>query len=104
MMRIHLAALLATMLAAAAPAHADDRETVIGDNGRWGVDGQISSAELARGGWRFMAMSSMSWPDGRQALVTMWISELGDFARCFDYFDAQLVANGGKCERSGNGL
>ncbi len=46
----------------------------------------------------------MSWPDGRQAVVTMWVNQLGDFARCFDYFDAKMVQTGGKCERSGTGL
>ena len=34
----------------------------------------------------------------------MWNSELGDFARCFDYFDAAMNQTGGKCERSGTGL
>jgi hypothetical protein len=49
-------------------------------------------------------MSTLSWPDGRQAVVTMWNSKLGDFARCFDYFDAKMNQTGGKCERSGTGL
>ena len=34
----------------------------------------------------------------------MWMNQLGDFARCFDYFDATMVQTGGKCERSGTGL
>ncbi len=37
-------------------------------------------------------------------MVTLWNSELGDFARCFDYFDAAMNQTGGKCERSGTGL
>ena len=59
---------------------------------------------LAREGWKFLAMSTMSWPDGRQAFVTLWNSQLGDFARCFDYFDAAMNQSGSKCERSGTGL
>ncbi len=73
-------------------------------SGTWGLDVEASSAALARDGWKFLAMSTLSWPDGRQAVVTMWMSQLGDFARCFDYFDAQMVQAGGKCERSGTGL
>jgi hypothetical protein len=88
-------------------AHAgDNRETGGGDPraGVWGLDPQATSAELARGGWKYLGMSTLSWPDGRQAVVTMWSSKLGDFARCFDYFDAEMRQTGGKCERSGTGL
>jgi hypothetical protein len=70
----------------------------------WGLDPHATSAVLARDGWTFLDMSTMSWPDGRQAVVTMWNSDLGDFARCFDYFDAEMVQTGGKCERSGTGI
>jgi hypothetical protein len=86
---------------------ADDRESAGSpDDGRgiWGLDPDASSAGLARGGWEFLDMSTLSWPDGRQAVVTMWRSALGDFARCFDYFDATMEQTGGKCERSGTGL
>jgi hypothetical protein len=90
---------------AAGAALADDREQAgVPGAGIWGLDPNASAAALARDGWRFLAMSAMSWPDGRQAVVTMWGSPLGDFARCFDYFDAALVPTGGKCERSGTGL
>jgi hypothetical protein len=97
------AALLA--LAALAPAHAEERQTA-GDPraGVWGLDPESSSAVLARDGWKFLSMATLSWPDGRQAVVTMWNSKLGDFARCFDYFDAKMNQTGGKCERSGTGL
>ena len=50
--------------------------------------GLITAAVPARDGWRLWALSTVSWPDGRQAVVTLWTSDLGDFARCFDYFDA----------------
>jgi hypothetical protein len=90
---------------AATAALAEDRETA-GPPGAsvWGLDEEATSAVLARDGWKFLAMSTMSWPDGRQAFVTLWNSELGDFARCFDYFDAAMNQTGSKCERSGTGL
>jgi hypothetical protein len=93
------------LLALAGPALAEDRQTS-GDlrTGVWGLDLESSSASLARDGWKFLGMSSLSWPDGRQALVTLWVSDLGNFARCFDYFDAKMNQTGGKCERSGTGL
>ena len=96
-------AMLATFPALAA----DDRDvgtTPDNWNGTWGLDAEASSAALARDGWKFLSMSTLSWPDGRQAVVTMWMNKLGDFARCFDYFDAKMVQAGGKCERSGTGL
>ncbi len=107
-MRTARTAVAALMLLATAPAlAADDREVGAPPetwSGVWGLDVEASSAALARDGWKFLAMSTMSWPDGRQAMVTMWMNQLGDFARCFDYFDAHMVQAGGKCERSGTGL
>ncbi len=105
MRRITLA--LAIVLATALPGLAADRETAVPPSqwsGTWGLDHDASSASLARAGWRFLVMSSLSWPDGRQAVVTLWGSELGNFARCLDYFDAAMRQTGGKCERSGTGL
>ncbi len=106
--RPHLALAAALLLATAATAGAaDDRESAGSTQdgyGIWGFDEQASSASLARDGWKFLSMSTMSWPDGRQAVVTLWLSKIGDFARCFDYFDAHMVQTGGKCEHSGTGL
>ncbi len=102
--RIVAVAAATALCAALTPVAADERESVVGANGAWGLDPAISSAQLARDGWQFMAMSTLSWPDGRQAIVTLWQSRLGDYARCFDYFDAALIPAGGKCERSGTGL
>jgi hypothetical protein len=94
------------LLLAATACHAEDRQTSGGDPqaGVWGLDPDATSATLARSDWKFLSMSTMSWPDGRQAVVTMWTSQLGDFARCFDYFNAAMNQTGGKCERSGTGL
>ncbi len=107
-MRIVRPVLAALALLAAAPAlAADDRESAgTSENGYgvWGFDAEASSASLARDGWKFLALSTLSWPDGRQAVVTMWVNQLGDFARCFDYFDAHMIQTGGKCEHSGTGL
>ena len=102
--RSHILILMIGALFSGTSVQADERETTIGDAGIWGLDPAVSSAELARGGWRFLDMSGLSWLDGRQAVVTMWVSELGDYARCFDYFDRDMIPAGGKCERSGNGL
>jgi len=103
MMRATIAAILAAL--AATTSLAEDRETGADPAaGIWGLDPEATSAVLARDGWRFLSMSTMSWPDGRQAVVTMWNSDLGDFARCFDYFDAEMNQLGGKCERSGTGI
>ncbi len=94
------------VLLAASAALAEDRQTSGGDPraGVWGLDAEATSATLARDGWKFLGLSTLSWPDGRQAGVTRWNSKIGDFARCFDYFDAAMKQTGGKCERSGTGL
>ncbi len=101
-------ALAALAFLAAQPALAADERESAGRSedgyGIWGFDQQASSASLARDGWKFLSMATMSWPDGRQAVVTLWVNQLGDFARCFDYFDARMVQTGGKCEHSGTGL
>ncbi len=104
MMLVRAAAATIT-LAIAIPAVADERDSVDDfSGGIWGFDPSATSAHLARDGWTFLSMSTLSWPDGRQAVVTLWNSQLGDFARCFDYFDAEMHQTGGKCERSGTGL
>lgn len=104
---VHLQAALSVVLLTIAPALADDRDAAgVAEDGRgiWGFDPDASSASLARDGWQFMAMTGLSWPDGRQAVITMWRSQIGDFARCVDYFGADMQQAGGKCERSGTGL
>lgn len=102
-----LAALTLMGMTGFVPALSDDRESTAAyadGHGDWGIDDAASAASLARDGWTFLAMSTLSWPDGRQAVVTMWQSKLGDHARCFDYFDAAMRPVGGKCERSGTGI
>lgn len=101
------ALLLAVALIAPAVALADDERQstpTFPMNGIWGFDARITSAALARDGWKFLSLATMSWPDGRQAVVTMWQSKIGDYARCFDYFNEKMEPAGGKCERSGTGI
>jgi hypothetical protein len=38
----------------------------------------------------------LSWPDGRQAIVTFWKAENSVF-RCIDYFDTSMQSTGGGC-------
>jgi hypothetical protein len=108
-MRYRLLAFALLALSACHPAAADDDDRKGLPNfresgGVWGLDPKATAANLARDGWRFLSMSTLSWPDGRQAVVTMWQSKVGDYARCFDYFTPAMEPAGGKCERSGTGI
>ncbi len=54
-------------------------------------------------GCRFNGTAAMSWPDGRQGLITFWQCCL-DFEReyctvlrCTDYFDTDMQRTGGLC-------
>jgi hypothetical protein len=67
----------------------------------WILDAQAESASLARTGWKFLDSTGLSWPDGRQAIVTFWQSSAGDVARCIDYYDSNMQASGSICYRSG---
>src|SRR5690606_39947753 len=111
-MRLASLGLVAFALAFAQPAFAQSPEAPDSGSskayeegaGTWGVDQAITAASLARDGWKFLSGSTMSWPDGSQVLVTIWLSELGDHARCFGYFTPVLEPAGGRCERTGHGL
>ena len=63
----------------------------------WILDAQAESASLARTGWQFLNSTGLSWPDGRQAIVTFWQSSAGDVTRCFDYYDSNMQASGSIC-------
>lgn len=57
------------------------------------------SGDLASRGWRMLGVTSMSWPDGRQAVMSFWRSPDGaETSRCIDYFDASMQEEGGSCE------
>jgi hypothetical protein len=69
----------------------------------------VSSASLAKAqGWRLAGTTAMSWPDGRQAIVTFWercyekpsdnTDGLCFTQRCIDYFDEAMSQTGSYCK------
>lgn len=67
----------------------------------WARDPHATSGGLVATGWKLLGTAGLSWPDGRQAVVTFWISTVKEIVRCIDYFDADMTATGGKCVRQG---
>ncbi len=60
----------------------------------------LSSAVLADDNWDLQSSSGLSWPDGRQAIVTFWLAPLENgMVRCVAFFDASFRATGESCER-----
>ena len=76
---------------------------VLGQEGGWVPSQEHTSHGLASAGWQFLAASGLSWPDGRQALVTFWNSSEGQLVRCFDYFDANMSEVRGNCQSAESG-
>ena len=97
---MRLAALLA-LVAMTSPAIAQDDADLRGD---WLlIYPQPSSGSLAMSGFDQTAAAGLSWPDGRQAVVTFWTlqAETDLFIyRCVSYFDAALVPTGEQCARA----
>ena len=64
---------------------------------------EMTSAKLAAAGWEIKASAGMSWPDGRQSLITFWSVELEDGTsftmRCEDNFNEFLQSTGGVCKQ-----
>jgi hypothetical protein len=71
-----------------------------GQEGGWSPSQEYTSHGLASAGWQFLGVSGLSWPDGRQAIVTFWDSSEGQVTRCFDYFDANMHEVRGNCEHA----
>jgi hypothetical protein len=71
-----------------------------GQEGGWSPSQEYTSHGLASVGWQFLGVSGLSWPDGRQAIVTFWDSSEGQVARCFDYFDANMSEVRGNCQHA----
>jgi hypothetical protein len=69
-----------------------------GQEAGWSQSQEYTSHGLASAGWQFLGASGLSWPDGRQAIVTFWNSSEGQFVRCFDYFDANMSEVRGNCQ------
>lgn len=78
---------------------------VTGVTAAWSTEWQalpgMTSAALARAGWRQIGSAGLSWPDGRQAVVSFWE---GTFPgkkpvtfRCVTYFDKDLQQTGDVC-------
>ncbi|PAP92140.1 hypothetical protein CIT31_29715 [Mesorhizobium wenxiniae] len=60
----------------------------------------MTSASLAQSGWRQTGAAGLSWPDGRQAVVSFWesTSEKQRFTfRCVAYFDKDFHQTGDAC-------
>lgn len=58
----------------------------------------VNSADLAWQGAMPLTSDGLSWPDGRQAIVTFWAPINREAViRCVDYFDSNMVSSGGGC-------
>jgi hypothetical protein len=70
----------------------------------WNTFTGISSAILANEGAELLASNALSWPDGRQAIVTFWATDNipvkwsdAMTIRCIDYFNSSMQNLGGAC-------
>lgn len=78
-------------------------------NDRWEVVPGLTSANLASTPWVLLSSAGLSWPDGRQAIVTFWTGSRNLrekdtlYIRCTAYFDASMRATGEKCEQPAEG-
>lgn len=70
--------------------------------GNWEYVDGLHSGRMAASGWSMLGMSGLSWPDGRQGILTYWNDAAdkrsGFYVRCLAYFDAGMSARGEKCE------
>jgi hypothetical protein len=65
----------------------------------WRIVPNMTTANIAATkGARLEASAGLSWPDGRQTMVTFWL--LGDLhLRCRTFFDAEMRQSGDICEQ-----
>jgi hypothetical protein len=61
-----------------------------------------TTADLAAAGWKVEAAAGLSWPDGRQGIVTFWRYD-GYLMRCITAFQADEQQSGDLCKYSGLG-
>jgi hypothetical protein len=67
---------------------------------RWETVLGLTSASLSAAPSQLVGASGLSWPDGRQALVTFWTAKNPhSTVRCITYFDQEMRQTGEKCER-----
>lgn len=70
------------------------------DAANWQTMPGTTSADLAGGGWRLLSSSGLSWPDGRQAIVTFWKDpDAPAVIRCISYFEADMSGDGEACQQ-----
>ena len=63
----------------------------------WETAPEASTASLAANSAKLEASSGLSFPDGRQAIVTFWTSSSGPVFQCVTFYDASMQATGEKC-------
>ena len=65
----------------------------------WIIKPGLDSATLAVAGWELLESNGLSWPDGRQAIVTFWVANSSDhkMMRCISYFDSVMRQTGDAC-------
>lgn len=70
----------------------------------WVPHPKDTSAILASGNeWKLISSTGISWPDGRQALVTFWEyrflpeQEVRVIVRCHDFFNLSMQSTGAIC-------
>jgi hypothetical protein len=64
----------------------------------WNQEPSTTSGGFAQARCQLLGTAGLSWPDGRQGIITFWHCEDGKTARCLDYFDAEMAATGGRCD------
>ena len=74
------------------------------DLGIWEMQPGLTSAYLARSQWIQKGAAGLSWPDGRQAVISYWEivyqlsgEELRSTVRCVTYFDTEMQETGDIC-------
>ena len=55
----------------------------------------LTSGDLAKKDATLISSAGLSWPDGRQAIVTFWKAET--IYRCGDFFSTHYEQTGGGC-------
>src|SRR5680860_1849552 len=64
----------------------------------WRVVLPLQSNDLASKQAELLSSSGLSWPDGRQGIVTFWRHE-NSLYRCIDFFDESYQQTGGACSK-----
>src|SRR5262245_36602335 len=69
----------------------------VAEQDKWKVMPGTQSADIAKMLLVTLASSAgLSWPDGRQAIMTFWKSG-ATLLRCIDYFEQDMTPSGGVC-------